>query len=172
MTFQKFNAEIAPDTVTNVMSMIAGIDENLPFLVGLTRNERRKSAKMSRKLVDFVNRSVMYAGENPQFVPPFISRDLMLRDHDMVEALRQILVKLGVIYERIKDTLLITESQLYAMARVFYKSVKAAASEKSGDAEVIARDLSFHYRKARSGKEEITEPENGSNNNEEEVVTS
>jgi len=159
MTFQQFSAEIAPDTVTNVMDLISGIHEKLPFLVGLTRKERSKGAKMSRKMVDFINRSIMYAGDNPQFVPPYITPDLMVRDHDLIEALRQIMVRLGVLYEKMKDTVHVAETQLYAMARVFYKSVKAAAKEKSGDAEVIAGDLSYHYRKASSPNQEAPEKE-------------
>jgi hypothetical protein len=35
-------------------------------------------------------------------------------------------------------------------ARVFYKSVKAAAKEGAEDAERIAKELAYHYKRPRS----------------------
>jgi hypothetical protein len=43
---------------------------------------------------------------------------------------------------------------------LFYKSAKAAAKEGKEDAERIAKDLSYHYKKQRSSK---TETENTDN---------
>ena len=57
------------------------------------------------------------------------------------------------------------ESEAYTSARVFYKSVKAAAKEGTEDAERIAKDLAYHYKKRSSNnkgeEEEQPDPPQG-----------
>jgi len=43
---------------------------------------------------------------------------------------------------------------------LFYKSAKAAAKEGAEDAERIAKDLSYHYKKQRSAKTETEDTDN------------
>jgi hypothetical protein len=43
---------------------------------------------------------------------------------------------------------------------LFYKSAKAAAKEGAENAERIAKDLSYHYKKQRSAKTETEESDN------------
>jgi hypothetical protein len=45
---------------------------------------------------------------------------------------------------------------------LFYKSVKAAAKEGAEDAERVAKDLSYHYKKQRSTKTDTEESDNPS----------
>jgi hypothetical protein len=71
--------------------------------------------------------------------------------------LHRIYAEVNAFTERLKDTIMLVESEAYATARVLYKSVKTAAKEGAEDAEIIARDLAYHYKRTRSDKTDSDE---------------
>jgi hypothetical protein len=113
---------------------------------------------LSRKYVDFMDKGLLHAKAHPHYMPPFLSVDEFSKDVELKNCLHRILAEVDSFSERLSDTLLQVESESYNSARVFYKSVKAAAKEGAEDAERIAKELAYHYKK-RSSKEEGEEEE-------------
>jgi hypothetical protein len=149
MSLNKISAEIPQETVTTVIQSIKDAKDSLPFLVDLTDEERTRLAKMSRKNLDFVDKSLLHASNYPQYVPPYLDLVEFKKNMELRKPLYRIQAELASFREKLRDTLLLAESDAHTVARVFYKIVKAAAKEGEEAAEEIAKDLAFHYKKSK-----------------------
>jgi hypothetical protein len=165
MTLNKISAEVPQEQETQVLQLVKDAKTNLDFLVDLSSEERRRLAKLSRKYVDFVDRGLLHARANPQYFPGYVSLDEFAKDMELKDCLQRIYAEVNSFAERLNDTILLVESEAYTAARVFYKSVKAAAKEGGEDAERIAKDLAYHYKKQGSPKKETENPANSNDNN-------
>lgn len=154
MSLNKISAAVAPETEEGVIQRIKEARGLLSFLVDLTSKERIRMSKLSRRFVDFVDRGLLHAKANPQYVPLFISVEEFTKDVELRDSLLRMYAEANGLIERLRDTLLLVESEAYQTARVFYKSVKSAAKEGADGAEQIAKDLAYHYKKKRSEKNE------------------
>jgi len=75
MNLNKISAEVPQETEAQVVKHIKDALTQLPFLIQLSKLERIRMAKFSRKNLAFVERGLMYAQANPSFVPgPGFSR--------------------------------------------------------------------------------------------------
>jgi hypothetical protein len=148
MSINNISAEIPQETETSVIQSIKDAKNLLPFLVDLTIEERLRLAKMSRKSVDFVDRGLLHATNYPQYVPPYLELDEFRKDVELRKPMYRIMAEVASFQEKLRDTLLLVESDAHTTARVFYKSIKAAAKEGQEAAENIAKDMAFHYKKS------------------------
>ncbi|HLP47492.1 MAG TPA: hypothetical protein VK469_16205, partial [Candidatus Kapabacteria bacterium] len=71
------------------------------------------------------------------------------KDMNLKKSLRRLYESLNAFTKRVKDTIMVVDSEAYQAARVFYKTVQAAAREGSEDAERIAKQLAYHFRKTQ-----------------------
>lgn len=147
MSLNKINAEVPQETETTIIQGIKDAKDLLTFMVDLTAKERIRLAKMSRKSVDFVDRSLLHATNYPQYVPPYLDLEEFRKDVELRKPLYRILAEVSSFQEKLRDTLLLVESEAHTIARVFYKSIKAAAKEGQEAAENIVKDLAFHYKR-------------------------
>lgn len=164
MSVNKISAAVPQDAENSVIQKVKEVRELLPFLIDLPKDERLRMSRLSRRYVDFVDRGLLHAKAHPHYMPPFLSIDEFSKDVELKNCLHRILAEVDSLSERLRDTVLQVESEAYTSARVFYKSVKAAAKEGAEDAERIAKDLAYHYKKRSSkqeGEEEQPEPEQG-----------
>jgi hypothetical protein len=160
MTLNKISAEIPQETENQIIQQIKDAKTALAFMVALSSEERVRLAKLSRGHVDFVDRSLIHAQANPQYLPSYVSLEEFAKDMELKNSLHRIRTELNALAQRINDTILVVESEAYQTARLFYKSVKAASKEGAEDAERISKDLSYHYKKKRSSKTETDETDN------------
>jgi len=165
MLLNKISAEIPQEQETQVIQSIKDAKAGLDFLVDLSSVQRVRLAKLSRKYVDFVDQALLHAQANPRYFPGYVSLDEFAKDMELKNVLKRIHAEVNSFSERVKDTILLVESEAYTAARVFYKSVKAAAKEGGEDAERIAKDLAYHYKKQAPPKKETENPPNDNENN-------
>lgn len=156
MSINKINVEVTQETEDQVLQNIEASTEPLDFLIKLQTLERIRLAKMGRKDLGFVERALMHATDNPQYLNNYVTIDDFGKDVGTAKCLRRFNAATDSLKERINDTRLLVESEAYATARVYYKAVKAAAQVGVPGAEAIAADLSVHYKKRSSKKEEKT----------------
>jgi len=150
MITKKINADLPQETEDNVIQNLQAVGDSLPFMLELTKEERIGISKLGRKRIDFMERALRYAKANPQFVPSYLDvaafeQDVTLRSqlyliHDLTQKMNK----------KMKDTLLVLEAEAYEASRVFYASVKTAAQKGEDGAEILAKDLYFHYKKSPS----------------------
>jgi hypothetical protein len=117
----------------------------LPKLIALSPTDRQELPKMGDKTVAFVNKTLEYCKSNPELVPQFLDVNEFAVDVDAVDSLRQIFQPIEQISDSLNDTVLLSGSEAYQAALIFYKSVKVAMGSNIQNAETIYNDLSNRF---------------------------
>lgn len=154
MQLNRISAEIPQDVEDLLVQDLEEMRKRLPFLIDLSIEERIAMPKSSRKLVDFIDTGLLQARTHPNYLPSFVDINEYEKDVKARKSLRRIYEALNAFTDRVRDTLMVVESEAYLAARVLYKTAKAAAKEGAEDAERIIKEMSFHYRRAHSGEVE------------------
>lgn len=147
---KNISAELTVENEDTVLQNIDGAASLLPFLVELTKDDRKRMYFMSRKRLDFVERGLRYAQENPQLVPSYLDLTEFEKDVALRTQLYRVFDRVNTLHKSLKDTLSILESEAYEIARSFYAAVKVAAKRGEQGAENIAKDLLYHYKQQKS----------------------
>lgn len=158
MISKTISAELTQETETTVLQDLDTVSDMLPFLVNLSREDRKRIFYMSRKKLDFMERSLRYAQENPLIVPPYLDMTEFVKDVNLRTQLYRIFDKVNTFHKRLKDTLSVLEAEAYEASRNFYAAVKVAAQRGEKGAEEIVKDLHYHYKQQKS-EEKATQPE-------------
>ncbi len=116
-----------------------------PHLISLSADARRAIPKMGDKSLAFVRKAREYAASNPELVPGFL--DLAMFDADLqgVDTLNALLRTLQPLVDNMADSMLLSGSEAYQAALVFYRSVRAAAQSGQPNAKTIYEDLSTRF---------------------------
>lgn len=116
-----------------------------PHLVNLSPQDRVELPKMGDKTLAFVRKAHEYGAKNRELAPSYLDFDALETDLGAVELLRDLAQRLHPLNEAIDDSLLLSGSEAYQGALLFYGSVKAAAKAKAPKAESIYSDLSSRF---------------------------
>ena len=132
--------------LTEINGAISILKEKLlPKLKTLTTDERVELPKMGDKTVAFVTKACEYCSQNPDLVPPFIDKNEFKIDVEAVEKLRNVYNPLLQITESLNDTMILSGSEAYGAALMFYNSVKTAKKSGVPKAGTIFDDLSARF---------------------------
>ncbi len=118
--------------MTEIKEAIAIIQTQLPFLINLTPDERRKRFKMGNKGLALVRNSVTTTQNNPSIVPSNFDVAEFNRDYQLTVALSEVLGLLEQLTETVDDTLLAVGSESMAGSLLVYDYVKTAARHSPG----------------------------------------
>ncbi len=124
----------------------------MPHLANLTPQDRQELPKMGDRTVAFVQKAYEYGRSNKELAPPFLDLEAMATDVAAVELLRGLARSLGPIHEALSDSLLLSGSEAYQAALLYYGSVKAAAKVRTPGASLIYDDLSTRFPGAPAKK--------------------
>jgi hypothetical protein len=149
MQINRLSAEIPQEVEDQLVQDIEEKRKKLPFLIDLSAEERRAMPKASRKSRDFTDTGLLQAQTYPSYLPSFVSIDEFEKDVKVRKSLRRIYEVLNAFTERVRDTIMVADSEAYLAARVFYKTVKSAAKEGAEDAERIVKDMAYLFKKAQ-----------------------
>ncbi|MCI0470599.1 MAG: hypothetical protein L0Y73_02970 [Candidatus Aminicenantes bacterium] len=152
MKLNKISAEVSQESESQVVQHVKDCLALLPFLVQLSKEERSRLGKFSRKNQAFVERGLMYAKSNPDFIPAGITVQEFEKDVNLINSLRRLYTEANTLSDKLKHTLILTESEAYRTARLFYRSVKSLTAEGGEGAESVAKDLAYHYKDQGAGK--------------------
>ena len=114
MPYENISATISDQAMTEIKGAIATIHAQLPFLINLTPDERRKRFKMGDKSLAFVRNSVTATQNNPDIVPGKFDIAEFNRDYQLTVALSEVLGLLEQLTETVDDTLLAVGSESMA----------------------------------------------------------
>lgn len=132
MPYQNISATLSNQNLTDIKTAIATIRANMPFLISLTADERRKRIKMGDKSLAFVRNSVSVTQNNPEVLPGNFSTAEFEKDYQLTVALTEILSLLEQLSEEVDDTLMAVGSESMASSLLVYDFVKAAAKHSPG----------------------------------------
>ncbi len=68
MAYQNITASLSPEDIQEIKAALQTIQKNLPFLITLSTEERRRLVKMGDKSLAFVSNSVTAAQSNPSIL--------------------------------------------------------------------------------------------------------
>lgn len=145
MPYANISAALSKENIADIKAAIATIHANLPFLINLTTEERRKRFKMGDKSLAFVRNSVTAVENNPEIVPGNFSVDEFSKDYELTESLTEILSLLEQLTEQVDDTLVAVGSESMASSLLVYDYVKAAAKHSPG-LKSVAEQLGERFK--------------------------
>lgn len=132
MPYQNISATLSDENLTHIKTAIATIQANMPFLISLTVDERRKRCKMGDKSLAFVSNSMNVTQNNPEIVPGSFDIDEFVKDYHLTVSLAEVLGLLEQLTEKVDDTLLAVGSESMASSLLVYDYVKTAAKHSPG----------------------------------------
>jgi hypothetical protein len=158
MSYQNISAEISDEIVGQQVQRVKEIEQDLPFIINLTIEERKTLPLMGDKSIPFVEKSIEFARQQPDLVTSFLDVDELAKDLVLARRLKKILNVIEPLYEKVQDTYLAVGSEAFAAARTFYRTVKNAARSGVPGVDAIASELSKRYeRRANMSKKEKEE---------------
>lgn len=113
--------------VTAVKTAFQTILTNLPFLVGLTADERKSLVTIDVDNKAFTEDAINAGVNNPTLIPSYISVANMKNDLTLFTQLDEISGMTTQLCERIEDTKMLAGSEAYGAALALYKIFGAAA---------------------------------------------
>lgn len=140
-TINRVNATLTPEATQTVKDAIAGIQQALPFLVGLTPNERISLPKISVSNKVFTEDAIQAALNNPEILPGFIKPQDLKIDLDLFHALDELVLLVQQMAEKLADTQLLAGSEAYASALTIYKIFAAAAGTGVAGSKTVYEQL-------------------------------
>lgn len=150
MLNQTVDAVLTQQEIDDIVTALKTIRDQLPFLVGLSTQERRQIPKMGRKAQTFSVRALDMAMQHNEVMPRHLNVEEARRDVALFEALNPILQAVNHLRELIEDTQMLAGSEAYAAARLAYNSAKV--SGKNLGLDDIMEDLSQQFRRVRKAQ--------------------
>jgi hypothetical protein len=132
MPYQNISATLTAEKLKEIKSAIASIQANMPFLISLTTDERRKRFKMGDKSLAFVSNSLNVTQNNSEIVPASFDVAEFAKDYQLVVALTEVLGLLEQLTEKVDDTLMAVGSESLASSLLVYDYVKTASKHTPG----------------------------------------
>ena len=155
MPYQAISAAISDDKLQEIKTAIASIRANMPFLVSLTVDERRKRIKMGDKSLAFVSNSLSVTQNNPEVVPSNFDIAEFNKDYQLTVSLTEVLSLLQQLTEEVDDTLLAVGSESMASSLLVYDYVKTAAKHAPG-LKSVADQLGERFKMANGRRPKAT----------------
>lgn len=124
----------------------------LPHLRTISAQDRLELPKMGDKTAAFVQKALEYGEQNRELLPGFLDFEALITDAKAVQLLREFLQGLRPLTEALEDSLMLSGSEAYQGALVFYASLKGAAKAKAPKAASIYEDLSARFPRSNGKK--------------------
>jgi hypothetical protein len=131
--------------VTAVKAAFQTILTNLPFLVGLTTDERKSLNSIDVNNKAFTEDAINAGINNPALIPSYLSVANMQNDLTLFTQLDEISGLATQLCERIEDTKMLAGSEAYTVALALYKSFGSAADAGVQGADSIVDQLKKRF---------------------------
>ena len=126
----------------------------VPYIITLTPEERRDRLKMGDKTLAFCEKALDYALSNPALVPSYLELNEFKTDMTDATGLRTLDMTLQQLESGVSDTVMVSGSEAYSQALIFYNSVKQAAKQNVPGAKVVFEELQKRYPRRPAKKNE------------------
>lgn len=138
MPDNRVNATLSPEDKAEVIAALRLVRQKLPFLIGLSKEQRKKMSKMGDARYSFVQQTLGLAEEVPDMLPRSFSVENFRRDVELLDALRGVLLEVSALYEVLDDTAFALANEVYTSACAVYRYAKA---DRGHGVDVIVKEL-------------------------------
>lgn len=150
MNADSISIQIPPEVLVQVLDLQSQINQLMaPYVIALTPDERHDLPKMAEKTVSFVSKALDYAESNPEFAPKYLDIKALQTDVKAVTDLTSVEQPVQNLFIQLNDTIMMSGSEAYIAALMYYNSVKAAARRNVPGAKAIYDDLKVRFEQAR-----------------------
>ena len=144
ITNNRISAVLTEEQIAAIKAHLAGIATEMPFLLGLTAEERIRLPKIDVANRNFVKDALTALRNNPGLLPDFINVAEMEKDLILFEQLDELLLLANGWVERLRDTQILAGSEAYSSALFAYRIFQIGA-----DAGLPGADTIFDLLKER-----------------------
>ena len=141
--------------IAAVKDALQTISTNLPFLIGLTIEEREKLSAIDVENKVFTEDAINAGVNNPDLLPSYISVASIQTDMLLFNQLDELLLLVKQSLEKLEDTHLLAGSEAYTTALMLYKLFGAAADSGVPGADAIAAQLRERFTAQGDNKRTI-----------------
>ena len=145
LTNNRINTTATAAQVTAVKTALQTIAANLPFLVGLTTEERIALPSINVSNKAFTEDAINAGVNNPALIPSYVSVVNMKNDMLLFTQLDEIIMMTKQLLEKMEDTQLLAGSEAYTSALTLYKLLGSAADAGVGGTDAIVTQLKQRF---------------------------
>ena len=145
LTNNRINTTATAAQVTAVKTALQTIAANLPFLVGLTTEERIALPSINVSNKAFTEDAINAGVNNPTLIPSYVSVVNMKNDMLLFTQLDEIIMMTKQLLEKMEDTQLLAGSEAYTSALTLYKLFGSAADAGVGGTDAIVSQLKQRF---------------------------
>lgn len=143
----RLNVTATAAQITAVKTALQTINTNLPFLIGLTTDERISLPSIDVNNKAFTEDAINAGINNSAIIPPYVSVPNMQNDLTLFTQLDEIISITKQLLEKLEDTQLLAGSEAYSSALVLYKLFGSAADAGVPGADAITAQLKQRFAK-------------------------
>jgi hypothetical protein len=141
----RLNITATAAQVTAVKAAFQTILTNLPFLVGLTADERKSLNAIDVSNKAFTEDAINAGVNNPTLIPSYLSVANMKNDLTLFTQLDEISSLANQLCERVEDTRMLAGSEAYGSALALYKAFGAASASGVPGTDSIVEQLKKRF---------------------------
>ncbi|ASC72593.1 hypothetical protein XM38_035510 [Halomicronema hongdechloris C2206] len=157
MSVNRISSALSDSDRTEVMELIAQINQKLLFLIDVGPEERRGMAKLGARNREFTQKVLEIATQTPDFLPRSFDLEEMRRDFELFEALQPMLLALTRLRELMDDTAVAAGDEAYRAALEVYRYAKANGNVAGLDDLIDEMGQRFAHQGSR-GRSAAAEP--------------
>lgn len=154
LTNNRLSVTLDAAAISAVKTAVTTINTQLPFLVGLTPEERKLLPKIDVGNKVFVEDALLAIQNNATLFPTYLSIAEIQKDFTLFEQLDELVLLIGQLFEKLRDTQILAGSEAYSSALIAYKLFAAAADAGLPGAEAAYAQLKQRF--ASQGVSNIT----------------
>ena len=141
LTNNRLNITATAAQITAVKTAIQTISTNMPFLIGLTVEERVALPAIDVNNKAFTEDAINAGANNPTLVPSYVSVASMQNDMTLYTQLDELKGLINQLLEKVEDTQLLAGSEAYTSGLALYKIFGAAAHASVAGADAVVAQL-------------------------------
>ncbi|WP_271784605.1 hypothetical protein [Aquimarina algiphila] len=168
----RLSVTVDPQVIIEVKSKIDEISTLLPFLTGLTKDERRNLPKINRSNKVFVEDTLDSMRQNGDILPNFIKLGEVEKDYSLYNDLKVLALELAELSEKVNDTRILAGSEAYSTSLLAYKMFGVAANSGVPGAEALHSRLKERFSSNGNSTTEENEQEDQNQNPDNETDSS
>jgi len=157
----RIDAVLTDSEILALKTQFTAIESSIPFLTGLTPEERIALPKINVSNKIFVEDALMHIRNTPGILPAYLDAAKIERDYVLFGQLDELLRLSKRITEKLEDTMMLAGSEAYVSALTAYRLFGAASQ-----AGIAGSDTAYSHLQSRFSKTatEIQAPDTGAEN--------
>ena len=157
----RLNTTATAAQIAAVKTALQTINTNLPFLIGLTTDERIALPAIDVNNKAFTEDAINAAANNTALIPSYVNVPNMQNDLSLFIQLDEIILLVKQLLERLEDTQMLAGSEAYTSALAVYRLISSAADAGVPGADAINAQLKARFAGQGGAGTPATNPNNG-----------